>query len=97
VADEINLDTGTAMAFIGEGSTVRHQLKALLLGKDPVMTQTALVEFRHALSLWAGPIELARAVRFLSRIRIVSDSPSARAQGLRTTSSFWGQAITWVS
>jgi len=41
----INLDTNTAISFVAEGSTVRHQLKAFVQNQQLVMAQTAFDEF----------------------------------------------------
>lgn len=49
-----------------------------------VMTQTAAVEFAGLLNV-AGPAEAARAQRFMRRIEIIPDNPSARAMALRET------------
>jgi hypothetical protein len=85
VPDEVNLDTGTAITFVSEGSFVRHQLKTFVQGKSLVMTQTAVSELQRITAVFAGPAEQARLLRFLSRVRIIPDSPSARAQALRLT------------
>lgn len=77
----VNIDTGTAITFVSEGSTARHQLKAFVAGKEMQMTQTALGEFQGALRS-AGPLEAARGQRFLSRVTIIPDNPSTRAMGL---------------
>lgn len=79
-----NIDTGTAIAFVSEGSAVRHQLKAFVAGKEMQMTETALGEFQGALRS-AGPLEAARGQRFLNRVSIIPDNPSARAMGLTIT------------
>jgi RHS repeat-associated protein len=80
----VNIDTGTAIAFVSEGSAVRHQLKAFVAGKEMQMTQTALGEFQGSLRS-AGPLEAARGQRFLNRVSIIPDNPSARAMGLNIT------------
>jgi hypothetical protein len=85
VADEINLDTGAALSFVAEGSSIRQQLKAAVQGKTMIMAETALREFERIVLTYGGPIEQARAARFLTRVTRVPDAPSARAQALRPT------------
>jgi len=82
----VNIDTGTAAAFISQGSAVRHQLKASVDGRSMLMTETAVKELQGMLRV-AGPEEAARAQRFLGRVSVVPDSPSARALGLNVTKS----------
>src|SRR3712207_5464759 len=84
VYPQINIDTVSAISFISEGSRVRHLLKAVVSGKQMVMTQTAIDEFKNAFKV-AGPIEQARAISFLSRVNIIADDPSVRALGLVLT------------
>lgn len=81
---QINIDTVSAISFISESSTVRHLLKAVVSGKQMVMTQTAVDEFKNVLKV-AGPIEQARAINFLNRVNIIADDPSVRALGLVLT------------
>jgi hypothetical protein len=81
----VNLDTNTGFALVSEGSWVRRQIKAHLQGKQSVMTETALQEFQGILATMGGPSEQARAARFLSKISVVPDNPSARARRLRPT------------
>jgi len=50
-----------------------------------VMTETAVNEFKNIVNGVAGPLEKARAQRFLNRITIISDNPSARAMNLQVT------------
>lgn len=70
----INLDTGSALAFVSEGSPLRHLLK-VRVGRSPlIMTQTAAAEFHQIVRTVGGPIE-----------QIVPDNPSPRALGLRLT------------
>jgi hypothetical protein len=85
VADEINLDATAAVAFVAEGSSVRHQMKATVLGRVMVMTATARQEFARILKGSAGPREQARAHRLLTRVTVIPDNPSARALGLTPT------------
>src|SRR5438309_5760629 len=80
----VNIDTGSAAAFVSQHSPLRHQLKAHVAGKQMVMTQTAAAEFNGLLSV-AGPAEAARAQRFMRRVEIIPDSPSVRATVLRET------------
>jgi hypothetical protein len=83
----VNLDTGSALAFISEGSSMRYVLKALV-GRNPmIMARTASTEFQQIVRAIAGPLEKARAARFLQRIQVVPDQPSARALALRPTKS----------
>ncbi|RYD67928.1 MAG: DUF1308 domain-containing protein [Verrucomicrobiaceae bacterium] len=82
----INIDASTASTFVSEGSFMRHQLKALVSGKKMVMTETALGEVQNMMQK-AGPKEMARYQRFLERISIIPDNPSARALGLKVTKS----------
>ncbi len=43
----VNLDTGTALTLVSEGSRVRHALKAVIGQSPMVMTQTAIAEFQQ--------------------------------------------------
>jgi hypothetical protein len=83
--DEINLDASTAITFVAEGSPIRNALKAMVSGKQMVLTQTAEREFLRILKKYGGPKEQARAQRFLVRVRIIQDNPSARARALKTS------------
>lgn len=85
VDELVNIDTGTANAFISEGSIVRHELKALVNNRQMVMTETAISEFKTIVNGVAGPSEQARAMRFLDRVKIIPDNPSARALALQPT------------
>jgi hypothetical protein len=87
LADEINLDTSTAIAFVSEGSHVRQALKTVVRGMVMVMTETALSEFQRNVAGSAGPLEQARAARFLARVTVIPDDPSPRARALRPTRS----------
>jgi Protein of unknown function (DUF1308) len=82
--DKVNVDTGSATAFVSQHSLIRHQLKAHVAGKQMVMTQTAAAEFAGLLRV-AGPAEAARAQRFMRRVAIIPDNPSVRAMALRET------------
>jgi len=93
VANEVNLDACAAVAFVAEGSTVRHYLRSVVSGKDLVMTRTALREFQGSLAAAAGPSEQARALRLLARLRIIPDGPSPRAQALRPTNNLEAEDI----
>jgi hypothetical protein len=84
-APAVNLDTNTALTFVSEGSFVRSQLKSFVQGKQMVMTQTAADEFQQIIAVCAGPLEQARAIRFLARVVIVPDQPSPRASRLKPT------------
>lgn len=83
----VNLDTGTAFAFVAEGSSIRHQLKAFIAGRQLVMCQTAYDEFVKPVFTIGGPLEQARANRFLAKLIIIADNPSVRAMNLKTTRS----------
>lgn len=83
----INLDTNTAISFIAEASTVRHQLKAFVNDQQMVMAQTAFNEFINIVRSSGGSLEQARANRFLQRVMVVSDNLSDAAQALRPTRS----------
>jgi predicted nucleic acid-binding protein len=83
----INLDTNTAIAFVAEGSTVRHQLKALVQNQQMVMAQTAFDEFVNIIQYSGGALEQERANRFLNRVMVVPDNPSIAAQALQPTRS----------
>jgi hypothetical protein len=80
-----NLDTGSALAFVSEGSPERYALKALVSGKALIMSNTACNEFQHIIQNIGGPKEQARATRLLQRVQVVPDQPSARALTLRLT------------
>lgn len=82
---KVNIDTGTANAFISEGSPIRHELKAYVNGKQMVMTDTAAGEFRNIINGVAGPLEKARAERFMNRVQVIPDNPSSRAMNLVET------------
>ncbi|RKI39451.1 DUF1308 domain-containing protein [Corallococcus sp. AB004] len=82
----VNIDASTVSTFVSEGSFMRHQLKALVSGKKMVLTETALGEVQNMMQT-AGPKEMARYQRFLDRVSIVPDNPSARALGLKVTKS----------
>jgi hypothetical protein len=83
--DAVNLDTSSATGFVAEGSIVRGLLRAFVQGRPMIMCAAARTEFLIAMSLAAGPIELARGGRFLSRVNFVPDDPSHRVATLRTT------------
>lgn len=81
----VNMDTGTALAFIAEGSPVRYQLRIYVQGQQLVMTQTAFNEFIGIVQQVGGQSEQDTASRFLQRVTIISDNPSARALNLQPT------------
>ncbi len=81
----LNLDTGTAIAFIGEGSLQRYSLRSYVDHKSMIMTATALTEFRSIVEDIAGDREKARAERFLQKVQIIADNPSDRALNLKPT------------
>ena len=56
----------------------------LAQGRDMMMSETALAEFRSNLRA-AGPSEAARAERLLARVSVVPDAPSPRALALKPT------------
>ncbi len=69
-------------------------MKALVAGKSMVMTATAEGEFRKIVATFAGPLEQARALRFLGRVRLVPDGLSARAQALTPTGNLeWNDIV----
>ena len=83
--EAVNIDTGTANAFISQDSPIRHELKAYVQGKDMVMTETAVNEFRNIVNGAGGVLEQSRAERFLNRVTIIPDNPSVRAMELQVT------------
>jgi hypothetical protein len=83
--DAVNLDTSGATGFVAEGSPVRAMLKAFVRGRPMLMCVSAHAEFIDAVSMRAGPNERDRAGRFLDRVTIVPDTPSARVISLRDT------------
>ncbi|MEH1933485.1 MAG: DUF1308 domain-containing protein [Nostoc sp.] len=83
----INLDTNTAVAFIAEGSPVRYELQAFVNKQQMVIAQTAFNEFVNIVQYSAGSSEQTRANRFLQRVTVVPDNPSAAAQKLKPTRS----------
>lgn len=93
-APKVNIDTGTANAFVSEDSPLRHQLKSFVDGKQMVMTDTAVSEFKNIVNGVGGPLEQARAQRFLNRVNIIPDSPSTRSLGLQTTKKVGANDIT---
>ena len=50
-----------------------------------ILTETARNELQVILDGVAGPLERARAQRFLNRVTVVPDQPSARALRLTPT------------
>lgn len=76
----INLDTNTAIAFVSEGSPVRHQLRAFVDNQQLVMVQTAYDEFLRIIQASGGSAE-----RFMKRVTVVPDNPSPAAQMLKPT------------
>ncbi len=52
-----------------------------------VMTQTAFDEFIGIVNTIAGLLEQARTARFLQKVTVIADEPSARATNLITTNS----------
>ena len=69
-ANVANLDTGVGLAFVAEGSPVRRLLRAYVQGKAMIMCQTALAEFQNAVAKYGGPLEQARAGRFIAGVRL---------------------------
>ncbi|WP_034344049.1 DUF1308 domain-containing protein [Deinococcus misasensis] len=83
----VNLDTGSAVALISEGSTVRGTIKNAI-GDQPIyMTQTALAEFENIVAKAGGPLEQARAKALLARVKIIPDNVSPKAAGMKPTRS----------
>ncbi len=83
---KVNIYTGTAIAFISEGSPVRNQLKPKVQGKQMVMTETAMNEFKNIVNKVGGPLEKARAQQFLDKhIEVIPDNPSQRVMNLKLT------------
>ena len=60
-----NLDTGTAIAFIAEGSPIRFQLRTYVGNRLLLITRTAITEFISIAFTIGGSLEQARANRFL--------------------------------
>lgn len=81
----LNLDTGTAIAFIGENSPQRHPLKLYINNQSMIMTMTALNEFQNIVKAVAGDLEKERAEKFLQRVETIKDNPSNRALNLKPT------------
>ena len=81
----LNLDTGTAISFIGEGSLQRYLLRSYVDHESMIMTATALTEFRSIVENIAGDREKARAERFLQKVQIIADNPSDKALNLKPT------------
>lgn len=81
----INLDTVTGLAFIAEGSPVRYELRAYVQGQEIVITQTAFDEFMAIVQRIGGQYEQDRSSRFLQRVTIIPNAPSARALNLQPT------------
>ncbi|WNZ58541.1 DUF1308 domain-containing protein [Microbulbifer sp. MKSA007] len=76
------MDTGSAIAFISEGSSQRGYLKSIVKDKKMIMTKMAKAEFENIVSGVAGEKEKARAKRFLEKVKVVEDDPSERAKKL---------------
>ena len=89
----LNLDTGTAIAFIAEGSTLRFQLHTYVGNRLLLMTRTAIIEFISIAFTIGGSLEQARANRFLKRVDIIPDSLSERASNLKPTRRLGEQDI----
>ncbi|MEM8829183.1 MAG: DUF1308 domain-containing protein [Cyanobacteria bacterium P01_G01_bin.19] len=81
----LNLDTGTAIAFIAEGSTQRRLLREYIGDCKMVITATAVEEFRKIVNTIAGERERARAYLLLQKVDIIDDDPSPRALKLKVT------------
>ncbi|NJK75811.1 MAG: DUF1308 domain-containing protein [Oscillatoriales cyanobacterium RU_3_3] len=81
----LNLDNSTGIAFISENSPIRAQLRQYVQGQQMVMTQTAFNEFTNIVTSIAGALEQARSSRFLLRVTVIRDNPSARSLNLQTT------------
>lgn len=81
----LNLDTGTGITLIAEGSSIRYQVRQYIQKQQMLMTQTALNEFTQIVQLVGGKLEKARAERFLQRVIIIFDNPSTRALKLQPT------------
>ena len=81
----LNLDTSTGIAFISENSSVRAQLRQYIQEQQMMMNQTAFNELTNIVQSIAGTLEQARASRFLQRVTIIGDNPSARSLNLQTT------------
>jgi hypothetical protein len=82
---QVNVDTGTAVAFIAEGSPILATLEGYVAGKQMVMTRTAYIEFFKIVTTIAGSNERARSGAFIARVREIPDDPSDRALNLRPT------------
>lgn len=78
----INLDTGTAIAFIADNSPIRYQLKNYVQTKQLVMTVTAFSELKNIVRIIAGIREKTRAKAFKERLIIIPDDPSSRSLNL---------------
>lgn len=89
----LNLDTGTAIAFIAEGSPVRFQLQTYAGNQPLVITRTAITEFISIAFTIGGSSEQARANRFLKRVQTIPDTPSKRALNLKPTRRLGEQDI----
>lgn len=61
----VNVDTGTANAFISQDSSVRHALKKYVKGKNMVMTAAAAERFNNIVKGVGGVLEQSRAARYL--------------------------------
>ncbi|HAC62391.1 MAG TPA: DUF1308 domain-containing protein [Cyanothece sp. UBA12306] len=81
----INLDTGTAIAFVAEESNLRYQLQSYVKNQSMVMTQTAIAEFRNIVQTIGGEREQQRGINFEKYIVIIPDNPSKRALNLQPT------------
>lgn len=88
-----NLDTGTAIAFIAEGSPIRFQLRTYLRNRPLLITRTAITEFISIAFTIGGNSEQARANRFLKRVQTIPDRPSQRALNLKPTRKLGEQDI----
>jgi hypothetical protein len=88
-----NLDTGTAIAFVAEGSPVRFLLRSYVREHPLLMTRTAITEFISIAFTIGGSLEQARANRLIRRVQTIPDSPSERASNLKPTRRLGEQDI----
>lgn len=88
-----NLDTGTAIALIAEGSSVRFEIKAYIKNHPLVICRSAIAEFIDIAFTIGGNSEQERANRFLRRVEIIPDRPSSRALNLQPTRRLGEQDI----
>ncbi|KAK7314813.1 hypothetical protein VNO77_33341 [Canavalia gladiata] len=64
---------------------IHMEFGRILHGKNGIICESVLMEFKELVSMCGGPNEKLRAEKLINCIRVVPDSPSERMMGLPTT------------